>query len=369
MKSRKVNRVLAILAVAACIAGCSSTAPADASKAEAAETAGTEAAAVETASAEMATAEQEIDPALLKEMDVLPLPVNERELPTVLAEKWLEIDEAAGSMEGLCFSPSGDLYFVNGDKVKKVTPPSKEVTVVFDGQGQYYFTSCDLHKDGRIFCCDIVNGRLVCIAPDGSSAEVVVDGIPSMDDICFDRDGNVYATQLIGEYRMPDTGTGKACVYKISADFSEKEVLFQGYYGSNGVFFSPDYKYLYTTEFFGNRLIRSQLDENWEPVQFYMAMPIYTFSGECGPDSVYVDAQGQVYQPLWGQGRFLIMDHNGTPFMNVLVPDRDKYMRTASVAIMPGTNTAYCCGLSDDGACIFTFEAPGTGSETFAFQK
>lgn len=228
MKKVFLQRTAAMICIAALLAGCGASGASGTGNVEAAETAqaaGTVTAGADEADAapaagtgqDAAPAEQAADStdAVEKAASVMPLPPAEAGLKTVVAEKWLQVsDEPVGSMEGLCFAPDGSLYFVMGTQVCRVTPPEKDITVVYDSQGEYFFTSCDIHKDGRIFCSDIAGGRLVCIQPDGSSAEVVAEGIDHLDDICFDRDGNAYATQLIGEYRTRETGEGTACVYK-----------------------------------------------------------------------------------------------------------------------------------------------------------
>jgi len=86
------------------------------------------------------------------------------------------------------------------------------------------------------------------------------------------------------------------------------------------------------------------------PNQFYGAELIYRFTGTTGPDSTAVDSEGNVYQPLFRQGRLLILNGDGFPLANVLLDQRGDYLDVTNLAIKPGTNEAYVVASGSGGA-------------------
>jgi lactonase len=125
---------------------------------------------------------------------------------------------------------------------------------------------------------------------------------------------------------------------------------------ANGVALSPDGKQLWTTEFGRNLLHRVELADATTITQLGSAVP-YRFTGPA-PDSMRVDADGNVYVAIYGQGRVLAFNRNGIPIGQVLLPGRSEghNLQSTSMAIRPGTNDLYVVtndGQAGEGAGIF----------------
>ncbi|HEY1379536.1 MAG TPA: SMP-30/gluconolactonase/LRE family protein, partial [Gemmataceae bacterium] len=75
----------------------------------------------------------------------------------------------------------------------------------------------------------------------------------------------------------------------------------------------------------------------------------YHFTGPA-PDSMRADGDGNLYVAMYGQGRVLVLNRNGIPIGQVLLPGRDEghNMSSTSLAIKPGTNDLYV--VATDGA-------------------
>lgn len=79
-----------------------------------------------------------------------------------------------------------------------------------------------------------------------------------------------------------------------------------------------------------------------------------------------VDADGNVYVTMYGQGRVLAFNRNGIPIGQVLLPGRgqEHNLQSTSIAIHPGTNDLYIVtsdGAGDRGATVFHAKAFARG--------
>ena len=74
----------------------------------------------------------------------------------------------------------------------------------------------------------------------------------------------------------------------------------------------------------------------------------YYFNGPA-PDSIRVDTDGNVYVAMHRQGRILILNSNGIPIGQILIPGREKghFMKSTSLAIFPDKKE--CLILAGDG--------------------
>lgn len=111
----------------------------------------------------------------------------------------------------------------------------------------------------------------------------------------------------------------------------------------------PDGKSLWATEFGRNLLHRVQLSDATTIAPIGSAIA-YRFIGPA-PDSMRVDADGNVYVALYGQGRVLAFNRNGIPIGQVLLPERDSghNLASTSLAIDPNRNDLYAVANDGDG--------------------
>lgn len=293
------------------------------------------------------------------------LPPAERGVPIVTAEPWVKIsDNESWNLEGPAFDRQGNLFIteIGLGQVLKITPDKKVATILvmnLQEPRKALYAGCAIHKDGRLFLADL-KGKISVLNPDGTGFTTILDSyqgkpVPFIDDLTFDKQGNIYFTELAGN-AVDRIGR----VFRVSSDFQKVDVVLSGLAGANGIVFAPDYSCLYVSEFGGNTLLRVQLNpDGISTAGMWGGATMYRYTGKASGDSIQVDAAGNVYQALYEQGRVLILSPDGIPLQQVLVPDRDKnmYMRTTHVMIKPGTNEAYLTAAGKGGAWVFKFRA------------
>jgi lactonase len=85
--------------------------------------------------------------------------------------------------------------------------------------------------------------------------------------------------------------------------------------------------------------------------------------GAGGFDSNTVDADGNVYQCLAGDGKILIWNSVGDLLRTVRIPQNlpQSELLSTNLAIKPGTTTAYVTVGGGNGGYIYTFQALAKG--------
>ena len=291
----------------------------------------------------------------------VPIPPAERDLHTVLAEPWLKVSEEGLALEGPAFDRAGNLLFLEiyGGRVFKVDADKRLTTLI--AKNDIVPAGLAIHKDGRIFLAGVGNlktgGSVIAFSPDGERRQTILPKEAGylVDDLVFDHRGGFYFSDFKGSATQPDGG-----VYYASADHKTITPVLPHLAVANGVALSPDGKYLWVTEFSRNLLYRVQLVDATTVPPLGTAVA-YQFTGPY-PDSLRVDADGNVYAAMYEQGRVLIFNPHGMPIGQILVPGREKghFLRTTSLAIKPGTNEVYIVASDGDaGQGAMIFRAPG----------
>jgi lactonase len=292
---------------------------------------------------------------------------GEQNLQTVVAEKWLQVSKSdMDTLEGLCFDRHGNLWMVGvqSGKVFKVTP-DKHVTVVATLKGKLP-AGLKIHKDGRIFVAYLGDckstGGVVSLNPDGSDMkQVVAEGKYVADDLFFDSKGGFYFTNFKGI-----VGSSIGTVEYVSPDFTTITTVVGNLTGPNGLVMTPKLKdTLFIAETCAARLDRFNLEPDGTTIKPYGGSVLYNYQGgNLGPDSLETDADGNLYQAMWGQGRFVLLDcKTGIPFAQILVPDRDKghMLYTSHSSIIPGTNQVILAANDLEGGqgmALYTVKVP-----------
>lgn len=285
------------------------------------------------------------------------IPVAELHLPTVTAQRWLKVSDTEMQAESPAFDREGNLLFVEvfGGQVLKVDKQKRlSVLVQKNALGS---AGLAIHKDGRLYVAGLGDirapGNVTIYQPDGSGAETLigVDKNFVVDDLVFDKAGGFYFTDFKGTSTQPNGG-----VYYVTPDGQSIVPILPKLAIPNGIALSPDGKTLWVTEFATGLLHRIELKDAQTIAPFGEGI-VYRFNGP-SPDSMRVDADGNLYVAMYSQGRVLVMNPNGHPIGQILIPGREKghYLRSTSLAIKPGTNELYLVANDGDlggGAVIF----------------
>ena len=264
-----------------------------------------------------------------------PIPLSEQGLQTVEAEPLKVVNSERHVLEGAVFDSAGNLYFcdVTGGKVQKLTPENElSDHVVLDG-----LSPCGLAfgPEGRLYMAvknpEGTAGSILAVSGPGERPEVIVSAekgyLPN--DLVFDGKGGLYFSDCKGS----STVTGGGVVYR-APDGSLTTVI-PDMAQANGVALSPDDTIVWATEYAREQLHKNTVKDATKLVPFRSHIP-YRFTGR-GPDSMRVDADGNVYVAMMSQGRVLIFNPNGFPIGQILLPGRDegKNLLSTSLAIHP----------------------------------
>ncbi len=297
-------------------------------------------------------------------------------LRTIVAEPWLKISDLPDPQflpEGPAFDREGHLYFVDvygKGKVYKLTLSEQNIMTIYN-DGRSMFTSLDIHKDGRLFLCDLNDNRIVAMNPDGTGVTNIVTDFQGgkiyPDDMVFDNKGNFYFTDFQGSALKP---TGR--VFRVSSDFREIDFVTDHLALPNGISLAPQGRRLWIGEFGRNALLELNLNPDGISLMFGLgALWVHRFTGDYGPDSNAVDKEGNVYQVIYPQGKIVIFNKTAIPVAEVVIPkqDRGKYMSTTNLAFQPGTDTAFMTAGGDAGAYIYKFKGLAKGLLLFSHQS
>jgi lactonase len=302
------------------------------------------------------------------------IPESEQTVPAEVAQPWFQVSEQNKQLEGLCFDRDGDLYLVDvfEGNIYRLELPAKELSIITTLTGQNP-SALKIHRDGRLFACCLANmrdnGSIVAMDPDGSHQQTIIGPdrgfVP--DDMVFDSDGGFYFSDFTGPVFNPTGG-----IYHVPADLSAITPVVPNLATPNGLALSPDEHGLWITEMAANRLHWIQLDDDRITIPPYGTSVPYTFSGLEGPDSCSVDADGNLYVAVYGQGRVLCFTPEGVLAKQILLPDREqgRHRRSTHPMIIPGTSTLLICTNDfghDGGSWIFAAEALGQAHSFYQF--
>ncbi|WP_265458369.1 SMP-30/gluconolactonase/LRE family protein [Enterococcus sp. HY326] len=303
------------------------------------------------------------------------LPNHELTIPYQVAEPWFKVSDQQMQLEGLCFDRKGDLYFVDvfGGEIYCLQLPEKQLTQIALLENQNP-AALKIHRDGRLFICCLGDmestGSVLAMQPDGSGLETIVDASFGfvIDDLIFDEAGGFYFTDFKGYSCNPIGG-----VYYVSADYQKITQVMGNMAVPNGVALNPTNDGLWTTEMSNNRLHFWSLAEDHVTIPAYGSAVPYHFSGLEGPDSICIDALGNLYVAMYMQGRVLVFNPEGIPIEQIFLPERiqRQMLRSTSVAVYPEQKQLVICsndGSGDGGSWLYHAKSFAVGHKNFQFQ-
>ncbi len=279
----------------------------------------------------------------------VPIPPGERDLQSAVARPWFKVSDEGIPLEGPSFDRAGDLLFTDAGsgRVLRLTADKRQTTVV--PANDLNLGGLAVHEDGRIFAAGtggFRRGSIVSVRPDGSDMRTVIPPEAGyvVNDLVFDARGGFYFTDFRGTSTEPKGGA-----YHVAPDLRTVTPILPHLALANGVALSPDGKTLWVTEFGRNLLHRIDLADATTPTPLGTTVA-YHFTGPA-PDSMRADSDGNLYVALYGQGRVLVLNRNGIPIGQVLLPGRDEghNLLSTSLALKPGTDELFIVTNDGDG--------------------
>ena len=304
------------------------------------------------------------------EPSVAPIPPELASLPTIVAQPWLIVDaKTTASLEGPSFDKQGNLIATLLTAPRKLLKFDAQRNVSTLYQTDIGICGTAIHKDGRIFLSGM-SGELVALNADGSSPVVMRPlyhhKMLRMNDLVFDAKGNLFVTDFVGNIEEPTGG-----VYYVTADGKSVRPVLQQLWAANGISLTPNGRTLWVSETSRNSLLRvALLPDGVTPVPHQGVSYVYHSTGWNGLDSNRLDAHGNLYQTVHGQGRIIVFNPLGIPIANVVVAGKDegKFLEVTSLAIKPGTREGYITTGGEGGAAIFKFETLAPAPVLFSHQ-
>jgi len=230
--------------------------------------------------------------------------------------QWLSLQQRGRAMgsfiEGPSFDTDGNLYIVDiaHGRVFRISPQA-EFSLVADYDGQP--NGLKIHRDGRIFIADFVNGIMELDPVSGRvSAFLARERFPDFkgfNDLFFADNGDFYFTDQ-GYTGMHDP-SGR--LWRYSHD-GHLECLIDGIPSPNGLVMAPDDSQLYLAVTRGNCVWRVPflLDGNVSKVGVFVQL-----SGAVGPDGLAVNARGHLFVAHVGGGSIWQFNRLGEPVARI----------------------------------------------------
>lgn len=306
------------------------------------------------------------------------IPPNEKSLQTIVAEPWFTVtdkDPALSGMdkdlflEGPVFDRQGNLLFTEafGGRVMRLSPDRK-LTLILP-KSDAGSAGLALHKNGRILVAGVghseggvAGGPVFSVRPDGSDKQVIIDPkagyVP--DDLVLDNEGGFYFTDFRGNNANPIGG-----VYHVAADMKTITPIMTRMSMPNGIALSSNGKTLWVSEVGTGYLHRIDLATPTQISPVVGTTIRYHFTGAT-VDSLRVDADGNVYAALAGEGRVMAFNPKGVPIGQILIPDRERgeFLFTTSMAIKPDTRELYILSSNYPGRTAKIYRAGAFATAT-----
>jgi len=226
--------------------------------------------------------------------------------------------------EGPAFDCDGNLYVVNyrgNGNIGRITTDGtasvfcdlRELVPVEDRLPQANGLKVD--REGRLIASDSGAGRLLRIAADGQSAEVLANRCEgkhfnSENDVAMDLEGNIFFSDPGGSDAEHPIGS----IYRYDIKTAEVALLADGLAFPNGLGVTPDQRYLCLSESQRYRILIFDLeaDGTVSNQRVLIDFPRKTvgpiIGGDHDPDGLIFDKQGRLYVAMWTAGAVNVVD-------------------------------------------------------------
>jgi len=215
-------------------------------------------------------------------------------------------------LEGPSFDRAGNLYVtdVPFGRIFRISPAGEWTLVVeYDGEPN----GLKIHRDGRIFVADYMNGILLLDPERGTVSPLLprrnTESFKGVNDLFFASNGDLYFTDQ-GQTGMHDP-TGR--VYRLQPP-GKLDCLIANVPSPNGLTLSPEENVLYIAVTRGNCVWRGPLmaDGSLSKVGVF-----HQLFGPSGPDGMAVDDDGNLAVAHASMGTVWLFDRKGIPIARV----------------------------------------------------
>ena len=320
--------------------------------------------------------EGEADVEALASSAALALPSDVAALPTIVAQEFAEVapGSATDALEGLVFDADGFMYVCHRFREKagdEEVTSSEICRIDEDGAVERFaykanasFNGIAVHEDGRFFVADMSGHVWVYPAQGGDEpdGELPLDNVGAEvkvlpNDLVFDTNtGDLYLANFNGGMLSPTGG-----VYRLSAEsgYQEGNEVLGGLVTPNGITFDLGCSSLFVSETGLNRILKVSLKDGAANPGFLGCCVVYQGQGANGPDSSRLDADGNLYQAFYPDGRAVVFNASGIPVANVVPFDRAdrEGWKTSSLALHPSKPEGYLISGGTRGMWVLKFDA------------
>ena len=277
--------------------------------------------------------------------------------PSRFARELFQGRKLGSFLEGPSFDREGNLYLVDiaHGRILRLTPGGDwHVVTRYDGAPN----GLKLHKDGRLFVADRVNGIMI-VDPVGGKVEPFLgpDDLPGFkgpNDLFFASNGDLYFTDQ-GATGLHDP-TGRVFRYSASGVLT---CLIDNVPSPNGLVMNPEENELYVAVTRENSVWRMPFGADGTPHRVGMFARL---AGGWGPDGMAVDEQGNLLVCHAGFASLWLFGPNGLPTHRVEACDGGPM--TTNVAYGgPGNRSIFITNSLSDS--VLRAEMPVAGETMF----
>lgn len=307
-----------------------------------------------------------------------PIPPADAGLQTIEAEPFASIElpddvpVGLNVLEGLAFGHDGALYFCNTPmrRLYRLNMETRQAALWHEFPPHQEPTALKVHRDGRFFAtCLNPNGggRVSILSPEGDLLdEIAISETHCYDDMVFDTEGGFYLTDLSGSVANASSG-----LWYVAPDSREAKPIASNMAATNGIAIAPEGNALWVTEYGCGRVHWVKITADHRVPLMAGSRVVYHSSGLEGPDSLCVDADGNVYMAMCGQGRFIVLNPLGIPIAQILLPGREqgRMLKSTHPQLRPGTDELYLCSadMKTGEAAIFVARGFAEAYHGFAY--